>query len=130
MKEHQLCPKLCSFEQSKEECFSYQLKRCHGACVHEEKSADYNVRVLQAVDTLKEMVWPFQGAIAIKEECAINKITQLMKFNQWRYLGSVVHVDELKTLHDIKKHHDLDAYRILVSYMKHQLKPEQMLLCD
>ena len=51
VKEHQLCPKLCSFEQSKEECFSYQLKRCHGACVHEEKSADYNVRVLQAVDT-------------------------------------------------------------------------------
>jgi DNA polymerase-3 subunit epsilon len=130
VKEHQLCPKLCGLEQPKAGCFSYQLKRCHGACVGEEKSADYNVRVQQAVYTLKEQAWPFPGAIAIQEACSINHITQWMKFNQWRYLGSVAHVDELKTLDDIKKHHDLDTYRILEGFLKHQLKPEQLIFCE
>jgi DNA polymerase-3 subunit epsilon len=130
VKEYELCPKLSHLEKSKTACFSYQLKRCKGACVHEEDSFSYNSRVLQALESLREQVWPFKGAIAIKEECTLNKMTQFMKFNQWRYLGTVNRYEELAQLKDQKKHHDRDAYLILLSYMKNQLTPEQTFTCE
>jgi DNA polymerase-3 subunit epsilon len=124
-KVHQLCPKLCGLEQSKSACFSYQLKRCFGACVQEENRLNYNERVRQALYTIKKRAWPFNGAIAIKEECPLSKQTHWMKFNQWRYLGSVAHEEELDSLQDLSVDHDLDMYRILVGYMNSQLKSEQ-----
>lgn len=130
VKAHQLCPKLCGLETAKKACFSYQLKRCLGACIHEEPAEIYNLRVMTALNQLKEMIWPFQGAIAIKEESVKNQITQWMKFNQWRYLGSVAHFEDLKKLQEPQKNHDLDAYYILLTYIKHQLKPEQLMICE
>jgi len=127
-KAHQLCPKLCGLEQSKSACFSYQLKRCFGACIQEENRLNYNERVRQALHTIKKRAWPFNGAIAIKEECPISRQINWMKFNQWRYLGSVAHEDELDSLQDSNVYHDLDIYRILVGYMKYQLKSEQKVL--
>ena len=127
-KAHQLCPKLCGLEQSKSAWFSYQLKRCFGACIQEENRLNYNERVRQALHTIKKRAWPFNGAIAIKEECPISRQINWMKFNQWRYLGSVAHEDELDSLQDSNVYHDLDIYRILVGYMKYQLKSEQKVL--
>jgi DNA polymerase III subunit epsilon len=130
VKEFDLCPKLSHLEQSNTACFSYQLKRCKGACVQEEKASIYNKRVLHALESLREQIWPFKGAIAIKEECTVNKMTQFMKFNQWRYLGTVNRQEELPQLKDQKKQHDTDSYLILLSYMKNQLTAEQTYICD
>lgn len=127
-KTYQLCPKLCGLEQSKSACFSYQLKRCFGACVQEESRLNYNERVRQALDTIKKLAWPFKGAIAIKEECPISRQTHWMKFNQWRYLGAVTHENQLGSLQDTNASHDLDMYRILVGYMKFQLKFKKTVL--
>ena len=122
VKEHNLCPKLCGLEQSRGACFAYQLKRCSGACTQKEQNSEYNDRVIQALEGLQQMIWPFQSAIGIKEQCPVTKITQWLKFDQWRYLGSTPQFEELNRMQDSVKPYDLDSYRILLSYLKRPLK--------
>lgn len=132
IKAHELCPKLCGIEQAGGACFSYQLKRCNGACIYEESFDSYNKRLLVALEEYQEKTWPYKAAIAIKEHCPISKITQFTLFHQWRYLG-VVSNEHL--LHEWKeKHHSLteqyntyDAYKILVSYLKNTGSKEQII---
>jgi DNA polymerase-3 subunit epsilon len=45
MKDAQLCAKLCGLEKGVGPCFSYQLKRCKGACLGKEPASHYNERV-------------------------------------------------------------------------------------
>ncbi|TAL64913.1 MAG: DNA polymerase III subunit epsilon [Legionella sp.] len=127
-RDFELCPKLCSLEQSKTSCFSYQLKRCHGACIQEEDAAEYNARVHEALDDLKLEQWPYPGSIAIQETCPINKISHFLVFNQWRHLGTVQRQEDLKDSINSNITHDFDAYQILQSYLKNRLNKEQLLL--
>lgn len=129
-KEYQLCPKLCYLEHSSSACFSYQLKRCKGACVQEEDVQSYNQRVLSALESLSTLAWPFEGAIIIKEECPVNKMTQYMKFNQWRYLGSGAKQEELHSIKEVNRYFDLDSYRILLSFVSNQRNKEQILVAS
>ncbi|MFP4471486.1 MAG: exonuclease domain-containing protein [Bacteroidales bacterium] len=46
--DHQLCQKLCNLYATRNSCFQYKIKECHGACIGEEPPDDYNARV-QAV---------------------------------------------------------------------------------
>lgn len=129
-REYELCPKLCNLEQSKNACFAWQLKRCKGACIHEENAAGYNARALLALETLREEIWPFKGAIVIREECSVSNLAQFMKFNQWRYLGCAENMHDLDYIENMRKEHDMDTYRILSGYIRNQLKPHQIVMCD
>ncbi|WP_419420030.1 exonuclease domain-containing protein [Legionella sp. D16C41] len=122
IKEYELCPKLCGIEQARQACFSYQLHRCHGACIQIEASEVYNSRVTKALKQFKREAWPFRGSIAIKEVNESNKITQYLVFNQWRYLGSVASETELETLKErIGQTADsFDNYKILLAYLKNK----------
>lgn len=135
IKTHDLCPKLCSIEQGDSSCFSYQLKRCRGACIHEESSEEYNKRLLDALKDYQEMVWPYKGAIAIKEYSSVNNLTEFTVFYQWRRLGSETSEESLKqwrTLSNIKfqSSHTYDAYKILLSYLKYKSKRECIIELD
>ncbi|WP_461305136.1 exonuclease domain-containing protein [Aureisphaera sp.] len=44
---YQLCQKLTGLHNVKGSCFSYSIKECLGACVHEEPAMDYNERVYE-----------------------------------------------------------------------------------
>ena len=123
IKAHDLCPILCGVEQGSSSCFSYQLKRCHGACVQEEHFESYNKRILESLKEYQEEIWPYQGAIAIKEHCPVNKITQFSVFHQWRHLGSVANehlLNQWRNLPESNAKHTHDAYKILLSYLKHK----------
>lgn len=130
IKTHNLCPKLCNLEQGSGSCFSYQLKSCFGACVGEESSENYNARLMIALDEYREKAWPYPGAIAIKEQCPINKITQFLIIDQWRYLGSI---EDEKLLHQWKEkgisseQPTYDSYRIISSYLNNPLSQEQII---
>lgn len=132
IKSHDLCPKLCGVEQGAGACFSYQLKRCHGACEGEESVAKYNERLLNALGDYQNAVWPYKGAIAIKEYCPVNKITQFSLFHQWRHLGMVAHEHQALQWRDIsescdKAHQTYDAYKILLSYLRHKAQDGQVI---
>ncbi|CZL45329.1 TPA: hypothetical protein JBF46_15340 [Legionella pneumophila] len=133
IKSHDLCPKLCGVEQGGSSCFSYQLKRCHGACIQEEHFESYNSRLLEALKEYQEEVWPYQGAIAIKEHCPVNKITQFTVFHQWRHLGSVPKeqlLNQWRKLPDSNAKHTYDAYKILLSYLKHKTDKDHIIELD
>ncbi len=128
IKTHQLCSKLCGLEQSKKACFSYQLKRCLGACLQKEPALDYNQRVQDAFSSLKIAEWPYPGSIVIKEQCEINQMTQYMVFDHWRLIGTCESKEGLEAITSYKGPHDLDAYKVLRYYLTHALKSEQLVV--
>lgn len=46
----QLCEKLCGLYKTQTSCFGYQIKKCYGACVHEESPESYNARVREIIE--------------------------------------------------------------------------------
>ncbi len=49
VKKYELCQKMAGIDKSKEACFQYHLKACHGACVGAESPDAYNARVKDAL---------------------------------------------------------------------------------
>lgn len=49
---HELCQKLCGLYPTSSSCFHYTIKKCNGACIKEENSESYNLRVQSLVDQL------------------------------------------------------------------------------
>lgn len=132
IKKHDLCPKLCGVEQGRGACFSHQLKKCLGACADEELPETYNKRLMAALEEYQEITWPYKGAIAIKEYCPINKITQYILIYQWRHLGTESHEHQLEGWRDkynsiSEKSHTFDAYKIIYSYLKNKVLKEEFL---
>ncbi len=135
IKNHDLCQKLCGVEQGSGTCFSYQLKRCHGACIKEESCDDYNGRLLEALKEYREVAWPYKGAIAIKEYCPVNNITQCTVVHQWRHVAtlSCEHLlpqwrAHLKTPPELS--HTYDDYKIIRSYLTHKSEHAHIIALD
>ncbi|WP_298622585.1 3'-5' exonuclease family protein [uncultured Legionella sp.] len=129
IKNHDLCPKLSDLEQGSGACFSYQLKRCQGACIQEEPHEHYNGRLLGALKEYQGAVWPYKGAIAIKEHCSVQSLTQFTVVHQWRHLGSVGVAHELKHWRQLcttatATHDDTQIIR---SYLKQQRDLEHLI---
>jgi DNA polymerase-3 subunit epsilon len=52
VEEYNLCRQLAGLENNKGPCFSYQVNQCNGACIGNEKPADYNARVSKMLKKL------------------------------------------------------------------------------
>ena len=125
VKRHQLCNKLCNIEKSYGPCFSYQLKKCHGACIQKDSPVEYNQRVLQAIEQFKNASWPYSGSIVIFEQCKINNISAYHKINNWCYLGSYSTYEKVvkHAANHPKYQLNLDEMKIIQSFLNHH--PEQ-----
>lgn len=120
IKKFELCSKLSGIEIVKAACFNFQLKRCKGACVGIEPAESYNERVMAAFEAYQIQTWPFKHAIAIKEYCDIQQVTQFLIFNQWRYLGIINNEKDLKSWPLLEENNvtHYDTYKILSSFLK------------
>lgn len=49
VEKHELCQKLCGLYKTQHACFSYHVRKCHGACIKQEDPQSYNQRVEQAI---------------------------------------------------------------------------------
>lgn len=126
-KEHQLCEKQIGLESGKGACFAYQLKNCKGICVGKESYMQHKIRMLDALQPLKNKVWPFDGRIGIKEVSFNNKWTDIHIFENWCYLGTAYDEDQLKQLRLFTNDElmfDLDTYKILIRYLKNNPRSE------
>jgi DNA polymerase III subunit epsilon len=54
VREFDLCPKLSGLQQSKGDCFQYQIGECNGACAGVESVKKYNKRALKAIRSFRE----------------------------------------------------------------------------
>ncbi|WFE68934.1 exonuclease domain-containing protein [Thiomicrospira sp. R3] len=124
--EHQLCQRLTGLEKkSSGACFAYQLKRCKGGCVGQESAAQYNLRLATALLPLKQQVWPWSGAILVKEQQGSNQQVHLI--NQWCWMGTATDDSALADLLESSSAShfiELDSYKILVKFL---LKPDRSL---
>jgi DNA polymerase-3 subunit epsilon len=59
VRQFELCPKLCFIENGNETCSGLADKTCHGACMHKEPAAEYNKRLMQALESLRNLLPSF-----------------------------------------------------------------------
>jgi DNA polymerase-3 subunit epsilon len=114
--EHGLCPVLLGLEPARETgapCFSHKLKRCRGACCGKESVAAHNVRLLQALQSLRLTPWPYKGAIGLREHSVATSEVHL--FERWCFLGTARTEAEIYDKLEVRARpvFDLDIYKIL-----------------
>ena len=116
----ELCPKRLGLEKGATgPCFSYQLKRCRGACVGNETGAAHDLRLMQQLLPKKLHSWPFAGRIGIRE-IGLFGDADIHVFDRWCYVGSAADEDQLWPLLDKREPlvFDPDCYRILSSFLR------------
>ena len=109
-KKYHLCEALLGLEKRIEgkSCFGYQVKQCGGACLNLSPVSLHNLQLKTALELFKVQVWPYPGAIAIKEG------GEMIVIDRWCYLGTAINQDELYELAESGDvEFDLDIYKIV-----------------
>ena len=109
-KKYHLCEALLGIEKRIEgkSCFGYQVKQCGGACLNLMPIDLHNLQLKTAMELFKVKVWPYSGAIAIKEG------GEMIVIDKWCYLGTAINQDELYELAESgEAEFDLDIYKIV-----------------
>lgn len=109
-KKYNLCEALLGLEKRIEgkSCFGYQVKQCSGTCINLAPIALHNLQLKTAMELFKVQVWPYSGAIAIKEG------GEMIVIDKWCYLGTAINQDELYELAQSgDAEFDLDIYKIV-----------------
>jgi len=114
--EQGLCPALLGLEPARKAgapCFSHQLKRCRGACCGKETVAAHNLRLMQALQSLRLAQWPYKGAIGLRERSGEKSEVHL--FERWCFLGTAKSEAEIYEKLEVRGRpvFDLDIYKIL-----------------
>lgn len=111
--EHQLCYGLLGLESLSKGrgCFRSVLRRCAGACCGKESPERHDQRLLNALEKLQLICWPWEGAIAVKEES--EGMMQFHVIRNWVWLGTVDSLEETGTLSRQQAGFDHDGYKIL-----------------
>jgi len=109
--EQALCPPLLGLEKHVpgQRCFSYQLKKCRGACHGAESPQSHGLRLIEALHALKVKSWPHDGPIGIREGDTLHVV------DAWCYLGAARDDEGLaELLRAGRPAFDLDIYKLLV----------------
>jgi DNA polymerase-3 subunit epsilon len=109
-KKYQLCEALLGLEKVEEgkPCFGYQVKQCQGACIGKVSLAVHNLKLQTSLQLYKVPVWPFKGAVAIKDGHS------MLVINKWCYLGTATDHDELDAIAQSENFDfDLDIYKVV-----------------
>ena len=120
-KKHRLCEALLGLEKRVEgkACFGYQVKQCGGACLNLTPISLHNLQLKTVMDLFKVQVWPYSGAIAIKEG------GEMIVIDKWCYLGTAINQEELHELAEFgEAEFDLDIYKILKKALSGPYKKE------
>jgi DNA polymerase-3 subunit epsilon len=118
IKDFGLCPKLMGFEKGRGACFSYQLKRCGGACAGKEDADTYNARLLSAFEGRRLEEWPYRTPVIIEEK-SFNEQQRLIVVDQWCVVADIsVQPGCEPDISFQEKMFDIDTYKILRSYIK------------
>lgn len=117
--EHELCHLLLGLEKRNGPCFSYQIKRCRGACAGIETPAAHALRLSAALAKLRVRAWSFAGRIAVRETAADGERSELHVLDQWCHLGTVRSETELHELQETEQRplFDFDTYKILNRFL-------------
>jgi len=117
IRDFRLCPQLMGLEKGRGACFSYQLKRCGGACCGQETPGVYNSRLLAAFEDRRLQDWPFKSPVMIAEKTDADGFSSII-VDQWCVIASVRQQPECEPVVSLQdKMFDLDTYKILRSFL-------------
>lgn len=121
IEDYQLCQKLSGLYKTKNSCFKYDIKECHGACIGKELPEDYNKRVKAFIDKNsyknKNMVIIDKGR-EIDERSAIyieNGVFKGVGFFNLNY--QITRIDVLESI-ITPMQNNRDTQHIIQSYMR------------
>jgi len=127
--QHQLCYSALGLEKTAggRACFRFMLKQCKGVCCGQEKSAQHNERLRQALQSLAVQTWPFSGPVALHEQAAERvhgqPHEQWHAVHNWCYLGSAPTQKAAAKLAQVEPSFDADGYQILCKTILIQALP-------
>jgi DNA polymerase-3 subunit epsilon len=117
VKDFGLCPRLMGLEKGRGACFSYQLKRCKGACEGHEAHLAYNNRLLAAFAGRRLQDWPFESPVIIAEKTDSDRLSSIV-IDQWCVIADISQEPECDPVVRFQdKMFDLDTYKILRAYL-------------
>lgn len=117
VEQHELCSIAVGLEESAGQgmaCFGRQIRRCRGACTGEESRESHQERLMQALEDLRILPWPYEGPMGVIEEC--DGWRQVHVIDHWRYLGSVDEQHRQLPMRPASslKGFDLDSYKLVI----------------
>jgi len=114
--EHKLCYYACDLEAIMQRpCTRYQLKKCSGLCVGTLPAAEHNDTITTALHSFALKVWPFSGAVALREIEHQHDNDPFLIVNNWQVLGSGRVQNSVAVITDkYDEPLDKDAYQYLV----------------
>ncbi|MFK5856012.1 MAG: exonuclease domain-containing protein [Bacteroidota bacterium] len=119
--EFNLCQKLCGLYDTSGACFHYQIHSCKGACINEESSLNYNIRVKESLDNYQ---FKHQNFFVINngktnEENSVVKVEN-GKYMGFGYLNKEQPVSDISLLHDciVSYRDNKEVRRIINTYIK------------
>jgi len=116
-KDFGLCPRLMGLESGSGACFSYQLRKCKGACCGQETAEEFNQRLLIAFEGRRLRDWPFKTPVLIEEKTDQDIISSIV-VDKWCVVAEISQQPECEPqvmIHD--KMFDMDTYKILRSFI-------------
>jgi DNA polymerase-3 subunit epsilon len=116
-----LCQKLCGLYDTSGACFHYQIHSCKGACINEESSTDYNIRVNEALENYQ---FKHQNFFVI-DKGKTDEESSIIKIENGKYMG-FGYLNKEQTVNDISLFHDCivsyrdnkEVRRIINTYLK------------
>ncbi len=119
--EYRLCLSMTGLNKSRGACFHYAIKKCHGACMGKEPPAEYNLRVMAALDSCK---YRQQNALIIDRGRKINE-KAVIQLKNGKYVG-FGYTDVTTTTRDTGRliecvetyQHNRDVQQIINSFLK------------
>lgn len=119
--EFNLCQKLCGLYDTSGACFHYQISNCKGACINEEPSNTYNLRVSEALENYQ---FNHQNFFVIDrgrndDEKSIVKVEN-GKYVGFGYLGKDQLTSDVELMHDciVQYRDNKEVRRIINSHLK------------
>ena len=110
---HGLCYGVLGLEKlaTARPCFRAQLKQCLGACCGRESVEAHQRRLVEALQSLQVVCWPYAGPVALIERQ--DDLEDIHVVQNWCYLGTAKTLAEAKTLAAVHASFDADSYKIL-----------------
>ena len=105
-------------------CFAHQLQRCRGACCGKETLAAHNLRLFEALQSLRLAQWPWQGAIGVREKRGDKSEVHI--FDRWCFFGTARNEAEIYEKLEMRAApvFDLDIYKIMQKFLATKKKPD------
>ena len=122
-----LCPALLGLEARRAKgsaCFAHQIGRCRGACCGEETLAAHNLRLFEALQSLRLKQWPWRGTIGVREKRG--ERCDIHLFDRWCFLGTATNDAEVYEKLEVRAQplFDLDIYKIMQKALAAKNKPD------